>query len=396
MTLVMTKAATEVFAPTDAGGAVRGAVMGEAQTWGDEIEGRVIDLTSFNLDRASISTSTAIATGHNGSTLKVSAAAVTITVPAASGLAEGHVTWLFNARADAAVFVTSTAGDFEDFWLYPGQRATFWRDDTVMRVARPARFAPEDGITFYVSETTGNDANDGLAATRPLATVAEAERRLYSEIDCVGTGPAIQLANGEYTGSVTFTKRLVGYHVASLMGNPADPGQVHWIKASGTAVTARDWTGVIIYGITFSSTGTGATLISSSQHGIIDIWDCWFGACPSGICIQATNGGSVGYVVGGTNNQFLGNCTYCWYVSAGSNLICTGCTIQLSAITFTYFLLCSDCSVTILSGITFSGAGSGSGSTGTKYHSQRNASIILGGLTLPGATAGTTATGGVA
>lgn len=44
MSLTLTKTAAEIFAPTDGGGAPRGASMGEAQTWGTELENQLAAL----------------------------------------------------------------------------------------------------------------------------------------------------------------------------------------------------------------------------------------------------------------------------------------------------------------------------------------------------------------
>lgn len=65
---IFTKTAAEIFAPTTGGGAPRGPVMSEAQTWGTEVEGAIEDI---GLPETSTFTPTVTLVGGAGNTVPV-------------------------------------------------------------------------------------------------------------------------------------------------------------------------------------------------------------------------------------------------------------------------------------------------------------------------------------
>lgn len=323
-------------------------------------------------------------------------ASYALTVGAVGGFDATFRTTIKNT--DSARAKSMAINGITTFWLWPGQSIDLYIAGGAWQVdGAPARWATQNaGVTFYVNHSVGSNSNDGLAAGagNALATIQEAIYRIERYIDCAGNGPTIQVADGTFTeDDVTHTKRIVGNHVIYLAGNVTTPGNCVWQMTAGhSGITARDWSGVIISGFKHVALGVGCTAIAASQHGVVDIGTIEFGDMTGGVCISSDNGGSVGYTVGATS-KFLGNASVLWSVSTGSNLIVTGCTINLSAITFTTGLSMSGGCAT-WAGVTFTGAGAGGGSTGAKYGVALNAIAILNGLTLPGATAGGTTTGG--
>lgn len=370
-------------------------VKQDIRDWGSLVEAH------FNFNRVSLSASATIGSTYNRKTVVVTAAAVTLTMSASSGLADGHRMWVVNPKGDMAVRIQSATGEFPSFWLWPYQRAEFYKttdgSSAVMGISRPNRYRPRGGETIYV-DPAGSDSNDGLSASRPMRTVEAAIRVVEYQIDHDGVGTQIKCAAGVYTDSWTHTFRIVGYHVISIVGaDTTDPSQTIFRRTSngGTIATIRDYSAVIVRAVTFEATGTGSVGMSASQTGIADVWDCHFGTFASGYHLESTNGGSMGYVVGSSLNRVKGSAVYHWLVSARSSLICTGTTITVDGgLTFTYFLLVTGVSSAIFSSVTFSGAGAGAGTTGQKWAASNWGWITgMGSVTLPGATAGSPASG---
>lgn len=95
MTIPLTKTAADVFAPTTAGGAPRGASMDEARTWGVEVEG-VLNTHQTELDalgeppmrytsEVTVAATAALASEDLGGLVKINAAsAPTVTLPTAT------------------------------------------------------------------------------------------------------------------------------------------------------------------------------------------------------------------------------------------------------------------------------------------------------------------------
>lgn len=356
----------------------------------------------LNADRSAVSSNTSITDGFDGRTVSVTAAAVTLTFAAASTLDDDFVCWLINPQTDAAVRVVATSSEFQSFWLWPGQTATVYRghngSSAVLRVDRPNRYRPNGGETFFVNPSTGSDSNDGLASGRAFATVQKAINTIEYYVDHDGAGSTIKLASGAYTEtSITHTFRIVGYHVIYIEGgDTANPSATTFTIGSGGVIfTARDYSALIIRAVTLVSSGTGAKGLSASQFGIIDVWDIQTDTFASGFPFEATNKGSMGFVIGSLLNRMMGNSSYWVFAGANGNFICTGCTITVDgSLTVSIFALATGCSVMTWSGVTFAGAGAGAGLTGQKYNAQYNAFINTGALTLPGATAGGTFAGG--
>ena len=282
-------------------------------------------------------------------------------------------------------------------YVFPGQTARVQRLGSAWSFQAPELWLWSAATTVYVNHASGSSGNDGLSSGSAFATIQQAIDFLEKWVDCGQNGPTIQVAAGTFTevGAV-FTKRLRGYHVVYLVGDHNTPSNCVWqVTAGNTGLTARDWSGVIVDGFKFVSTGTGSTGVSCSQHGVIDFWNNEWGLFDTGTHINSTNGGSIGYVAGATE-VVSGDHAIHWDVSA-ARMIATGFTVSVpSALTFTTWLSVGLGGTAIHSGVSFTGAGAGGGSTGAKYSVSMNGAYYKGGVTLPGATAGATSTGGQA
>jgi hypothetical protein len=329
-----------------------------------------------------------LSTGDNLKHFSLVTTAGTVTVPAASGFDE-----MFNFKvtnSSSRGWVIAPDG-VTSFTLYPTQTIWITQINNAWVVENSFRWQTRTAITFYVNHASGSNSNDGLTSGSAFATIQKAIDVIEANIDCLVNGPTIQVANGTFTeNNVVHTKRLMGNHVIYIAGDGATPSNCVWQCAAGqTCFTARDWSGVILNGFRFKqASGSGATLISASQHGIVDVWNIDFGDCAGGIHVSAVNGGSVGYVTGASVAISGTSYAYHWYIASESCLICAGTSsYAVSAATFTAFCSNQGGSLT-LAGVTFSGAGAGSGSTGTKFIVVQPSTMILGGVTMPGATAG--------
>lgn len=288
------------------------------------------------------------------------------------------------------------------FLLWAGQTIEVYIANGVWR-ASPAnqRWMVTSTVTFYIDKTNGLDTNDGLAtgAGNALLTIQKAVSLIRDCLDCQNINiPLIQLKSGDVQNEqVTAFGPLVDNVQFQINGDnsatPANWANYLWnVPAGRTAIQARDYGTVTVQGVKFVGLGAGATALSASQFGTIDFKWIDFGAFVNGTHMTAFKLGAINAL--GTY-QISGNLTN--HATAINN----GCiTLGPSTVTLPNvltwpadFLLCNGGQIN-LAPITFSGAGSGAGSTGRKYQVAANGVLFLSGNTIPGATAGITATGG--
>lgn len=81
MALPLTLTADFVFAPTTGSGAPRGADMGDARTWGTEIEAILGSLTGLENDEVSATTYTPVSADHLRTVFFTANTDITITLP---------------------------------------------------------------------------------------------------------------------------------------------------------------------------------------------------------------------------------------------------------------------------------------------------------------------------
>lgn len=321
----------------------------------------------------------------------------TITFPAASGFPAGFACVVVNTSTSRA-WPIAPNGLVTD-WLFPGKTALLFKVNGAWQFEYDRVWVTPTALTVRVNHSTGSSAFDGLSTGSAKATIQQAFEFVEKYIDCWQAGVVIQVDSASFTeNAAVHTKRLRGYHVISLRGDPANPAARVWnVGAGQVGLTCRDWSGVILEGFEMRGAGASATGVSSSQHGVIDIANMRWGAFSGGIHISSTNGGSVGYVVG-TREDIVGDCALHWNVDSGSNLLCSGMTIGIpSARTMTAFLSMTGGSA-ITAGLTFdNGAGGAAAAvTGSKYSVAMNGVYLRNGVTLPGSVAGSTSTGGQA
>jgi hypothetical protein len=243
--------------------------------------------------------------------------------------------------------------------------------------------------TFYVA-TTGNDANDGLTAGTPWATLQHAADVLATSYDFNGKQVTIQLADGNYAAAATFIGPFAGIKGKAILinGNAITPTNVvvqNTISASYSAP-------IQVKNFKVASVGTG--LQATAPGGVINVGvGMVFGPCTGpqlyanggGLVSLATNctinGGASNFILGQQGNIFIG---------AGITITLTGTPAFSSS-----FIGASDLSSILFgSGVAVTWVG---GATGTRYALTNNSSLNTQGQSstwLPGNGAGTTATGG--
>lgn len=343
-----------------------------------------------------LSGSYTVQAGDAGKTLNLSSNVGTITFGAVAGYAATFAVRIANTTARAWPIA---ANGQPTILLWPEQAMWVFRVGARWFLDHAPVWVTKTSPIIYVNHATGSSSNDGLTSGSPLPTIQSAFELFEKYIDTWQLGATIQVANGSFTeSSSVHTKRLRGYHVIVVRGDPTTPGNCVWNVPTGlVGVTCRDWSGIILDGFRFQSPGSSAIGCSASQHGIIDIANVEWGTMAGGIHCQSTNGGSVGYVAG-TISKVIGNAALHWDVSAGANLLVTGVTIEVpSPLTMTAWLSMTGGSA-ITSGVTFTNGSGGAAATvtGSKYSVAMNGVYLRGGVTLPGTVAGSTSTGGQA
>lgn len=365
----------------------------EVRQWGAHLEELLYDATFPLADHHTITTDDA------WKTLYVTGGFFTITLPTSvSGFADDAFVRIVNGDSARGKRLTGfPAGTLPILW--PGQSivvavvAGLWKV-----VTSPIAWRHSTGVqTFHVDHANGNNANDGLAsgAGNAWATIAHALQIIQAEFDCANNNPIIRVHSASFTESVSTSIAITGAQGCEIRGDASNPSACEWIVPSGSiGVQARDFAILFVNGFKFTTPGSGSTGISADQFGIVDYQNVEFGNFPSGVHVSITGGGHCNFI--GGSYEISGNCTYHWFIfGPGSQMALNGAEVELpGALTFSQFLYLVGPSYFQSNGLTFTGPGAGSGSTGEKYFVAGNGFGNLGGATMPGATAGSTATGG--
>lgn len=247
------------------------------------------------------------------------------------------------------------------------------------------------GSPIY-SVYTGNDSNTGLAATRAAAflTIQQAVTVMIGTLDFGGNTVTVQVANGTYTGSVTFSTAQTGAGSVVFTGNTTTPSNCLISTTSAACFTAGGKSSVNIQGFKLTSASSGDLLLANganiSVSGIME-----YGAS-AGIQIRCAGGGSImansAYVIsGGATRHYYTPTAGCVLISASNVVTITGVP-ALSA----YFADSDGTATETINGKTFLGS-----ATGTRYNVTLNGVMNTAGggaNYLPGNAAGSTATGG--
>lgn len=285
------------------------------------------------------------------------------------------------------------AGD-DDFHVKVSADGSSWTDAMVVdrtsgRSTFPAGIA---GVreqlaadrTYYV-DPAGSDANDGLSAGAPFATVQKAVDEAC-RLDCSIHDVTIRLADGIYGGqAVSITRPLLGGGTLSFVGDEATPANVvvpgfsvraGWVSIGGMKIaTGTDWINSILV-------QNGAVVTTGALE---------FGAIGANAChISVASGGIVtigaDYAISGGAARHL--------LARGGTIDASSRTVTLTGTpAFTSFAFSSGCGSINLWNPTFAGA-----ATGQRYVIDTNGVLNTYGKPadfLPGDAAGTATNGGV-
>lgn len=252
-------------------------------------------------------------------------------------------------------------------------------------------------LIFYVNAATGNDANNGVSAATPFATMQAAVRQAQ-RINLNGYSIDINVANGVYAGPVILG--AVSGGVVTITGNIATPTNCVVTQPLGSCflgITGQ-WRlrGFSVATVASSGTDPASGVYAAASGAQLDISDMVFGSCV-GAHIYSSNGGSV-LITGKVSITGSAPATLLAVVS-GTITIQPVYNPELNipnAFTVTSgFAVVNDLGT--IWGRFSSLTGPGAVVTGPKYAATRNGVIDTLGAGInhfPGNTAGTTATGG--
>jgi len=342
-----------------------------------------------------------IVTADNGKIFDLSGGFFTMTLASPAGYPAAFKVVLVNK--DTTRGKSMQIAGYSNFILWPGQNITVYNDNNTWVITPyPQRWVTANAPTFYVDNVNGNNLNDGLAAGtgNAFATVQYAVSVCQNNLDFQGAGHSIiQLTSGQtITEQVIVYGDLVAnteiYIQGDTSGTPANWGNFIWqVPASGIGISAKDGGYVTVQGIKMTSGGSGATGLLASQFGLIDFQHIDFSTFTGGTHWQCNQLGILNmigpYQVSG-NVTNHGACTVLGMVNYGPT------TVTLpNALTVAGDFFAITGGQISMAGVTFSGAGSGAGTTGQQYNVNVGA-LFKGANTIPGNSAGTTSNGGVA
>lgn len=313
--------------------------------------------------------------------------------------ASGNVLSLLMQTAWSGRAEIGLIGD-DDLSLKVSADGTSWNEAlAVDRATGIVRF-PSGGVrevlsanrTYFV-DPAGNDANNGLGAGAPLATIAAAIAKCY-QIDTNGHEVTIQLADGTYTsGGATLSvdRPLTGGGRLEILGNPAAPGNVI-VRGVYPSVQVSAGASVALRHFRIESSSTGSLLLANSNATVFI--DNLVFAATSRYHIELSSGASL-TVLG--DYAIVGGATL-GHISLASCSVLDGAnrTITLTgALSFgAQFILVSSGGVYAFWNATWTVTGT---ATGKRYAASLNGVINTfgkGTSHFPGDVAGTTTTGG--
>jgi hypothetical protein len=240
-------------------------------------------------------------------------------------------------------------------------------------IAPPVREVLTANRTYYV-RTDGSDSNNGLANTsggafltiqKAVDTAAGLDLGVYSV--------TIQVADGTYTGGIV-AKSYVGAGPINILGNTTTPANVFLNVTSADAFVADAVLGkYTLRGFKLKTTTSGFTFAARS-NSIVDFGELVFDSSASTYHLDIRKGAIVKAV---GNWSVIAGAAYHFAVAEGSNFDCNSRTITLTGTPAfsNAFARCSDASLALAYGMTFSGS-----ATGSRY-SVANGGVIntLGG-----------------
>jgi hypothetical protein len=210
------------------------------------------------------------------------------------------------------------------FILWPNQTVTAYVSNQDMWNFSPAsqRWRLPGNTNFYVDPTNGSDSNDGLVVgAGAFATIGQAAANIYSNIDCGGNQPQINVAAGATVKeSVGVFGNPVGHHVFSVLGVSSAP--FTWNPSSslaGDCLEVGDNAQFIVGNVTFSASNNsnaGYCHVLGHQWGVIEFNAVTFGSAGNtgqGNDVQNDSSTHINFINGATltgarlNHVFLTN-----------------------------------------------------------------------------------------
>lgn len=337
-----------------------------------------------------------VANADAGKTISCGSAPWTLTFSTISGGNYDADFWVLVTNTSTSRAILMSIGGGTNFFLWPGQTALVYNDNSVWKILRPERWKLTGGVTFYVDTANGSDSNDGLASGsgNALATVAAAISLVCTNLDFANQTVTIQFASATYTTpiSMAVSQNWVGGGTLHFKGDEATPSNVTVSTTSASAFTfAGRKTGIVrVSGMKLTTTTAG--------HGIASVQGCYvnLGAgMEYGACGYSHINAQMNSTVEINNNYTIsGNATIHWECDDKAFLQCTSRTITLTGTPAFSVAFCRayGAACAFVASDTFSGS-----ATGTRYSAYENGVIRTGGggaTYLPGNAVGSTATGG--
>jgi hypothetical protein len=233
-------------------------------------------------------------------------------------------------------------------------------------------------LNLYVSPS-GSDANNGLAAGTPFATIAHAKAVLYQSYDHNGFTPTINLAAGTYTEVMPNWVGLpCGAFAVNITGNPATPASVVLAPSSGPCVLAGYAANMLVSGVTFTASGgygpysVGGVALSAYNGAEINFTACIFGACTVAH-LEATAGATVSSL--GQPYTITGGAEFHIASNEGGVVVVANQTVTLVGTpAFETFAAADGCGNIYAAGFAFTGS-----ATGYRYHATSGGVIETNG-----------------
>lgn len=315
----------------------------------------------------------------------------TLTVAAASGFDANFSVTIFNVDtvAGGGRAKNITINGYSSFFLWPGQQFTLSNQSSVWQFQRPPLWSPVGGLPiFRVNHASGSNASDGLGTgAAAFATIQYAVDFLLANVHTPKSNITISNAAETFTENV-----IISSTVGSCSGVQINGTGAVW-QTNGVGLLSFDNAFVLLDGFKFVGTGSGNTGIRASKFGFVEVMNIEFGAFAAGFHVIVDPSGYYNY--GSGTYVASASMAYHVFMFGGSANIASVAIGIPNPLTFTNWIYAQG-GANFSTNATYSGAGAGAGSTGSKYSVNYNATAFLNGTTLPGATAGSTSNGGQA
>lgn len=181
----------------------------------------------------------------------------------------------------------------------------------------PAREVLDGNRTYYVSTSTGSDANDGRTTSTKLKTIQAAVDKI-ARLDCAGYNVTVLVDDGTYAETVTL-KSPVGVASAgalTIQGNTTTPANC--VVRGFTATNL-----VVVWNLRgFKTTNTLNIAHLNANDATIRVWNWDFGTAGTAAHIPISNGGKViiftGYTISGNASAHINALGHAFFQCNGS------------------------------------------------------------------------------